>query len=94
MSKLISIADFIDVALYTLKKIDINDSVNFKSFKKDRQVEIRKLDSDLFEIKEDGFEKRLFKNLDTKELKRALKYLRKKEFPKSNSLWYKIIRNK
>lgn len=91
---MISIADFIDVALYTLKKININDSVNFKSFKKDRQVEIKKLDSDLFEVKEAGFEKRIFKDLDTKELKRTLKYLRKKEFPKSNSLWYKIIRNK
>ena len=35
---MVSITDFIDVALYTLKRIEINDKVNFKTFKKDRQV--------------------------------------------------------
>ena len=40
------------------------------------------------------FHKEVFLNLDEKELKRTLKYLQKKEFPKSNKLWYKIIRTK
>ncbi len=39
---MVSIADFVDVALYTVKRIEINDKVNFKTFKKDREVEIEK----------------------------------------------------
>ncbi|HHD2754107.1 TPA: hypothetical protein ACOTG0_002953 [Clostridium perfringens] len=91
---MVSITDFIDVALYTLKRIEINDKVNFKTFKKDRQVEIEKLEDGLFNVKEDGFDRKIFRNIDEKELKKSLKYLQKKEFPKSNKLWYKIIRAK
>lgn len=91
---MVSITDFIDVALYTLKRIEINDKVNFKTFKKDRQVEIEKLEDGLFNVKEDGFDRKIFRNINEKELKKSLKYLQKKEFPKSNKLWYKIIRAK
>lgn len=91
---MVSITDFVDVALYTLKRIEINDKVNFKTFKKDRQVEIEKLEDGLFNVKEDGFDRKIFRNIDEKELKKSLKYLQKKEFPKSNKLWYKIIRAK
>ncbi|ELC8442735.1 hypothetical protein QYB59_001763 [Clostridium perfringens] len=91
---MVSITDFIDVALYTLKRIEINDKVNFKTFKKDRQVEIEKLEDGLFNVKEDGFDRKIFRNIDEKELKKSLKYLQKKEFPQSNKLWYKIIRAK
>ncbi|NGU67576.1 hypothetical protein [Clostridium perfringens] len=91
---MVSIADFIDVALYTVKRIEINDKVNFKTFKKDREVEIEKIDKGLFNVSENGFHREVFLNLDEKELKRTLKYLQKKEFPKSNKLWYKIIRIK
>ncbi|MDZ4994785.1 hypothetical protein GNF80_17795 [Clostridium perfringens] len=91
---MVSITDFIDVALYTLKRIEINDKVNFKTFKKDRQVEIEKLEDGFFNVKEDGFDRKVFRNIDEKELKKSLKYIQKKEFPKSNKLWYKIIRAK
>ncbi|EGT5620121.1 hypothetical protein BUL45_13750 [Clostridium perfringens] len=91
---MVSIADFVDVALYTLKRIEINDKVNFKTFKKDRQVEIEKIDNRLFNVIENGFDRNVFLNLDEKNLKRTLKYLQKKEFPKSNKLWYKIIKTK
>ncbi|EGT3617424.1 hypothetical protein FHH43_14540 [Clostridium perfringens] len=91
---MVSITDFIDVALYTLKRIEINDKVNFKTFKKDRQVKIEKLEDGLFNVKEDGFDRKIFRSIDEKELKKSLKYLQKKEFPKSNKLWYKIIRAK
>lgn len=91
---MLNVEDFIDVALYTLKRIEINDKVNFKTFKKDRQVEIEKIDNGLFNVSENGFDRKVFLNLNEKELKRTLKYLQKKEFPKSNKLWYKIIRTK
>lgn len=91
---MVSIADFVDVALYTLKRIEINDKVNFKTFKKDRQVEIEKIDNRLFNVIENGFDRKVFLSLDEKNLKRTLKYLQKKEFPKSNKLWYKIIKTK
>lgn len=91
---MVSIADFVDVALYALKRIEINDKVNFKTFKKDRQVEIEKIDNRLFNVIENGFDRKVFLNLDEKNLKRTLKYLQKKEFPKSNKLWYKIIKTK
>ena len=82
---MVSIADFVDVALYTVKRIEINDKVNFKTFKKDKG---------LFNVSENGFNREVFLNLHEKDLKRTLKYLQKKEFPKSNKLWYKIIRTK
>ena len=49
---MVSIADFVDVALYTVKRIEINDKVNFKTFKKDREVEIEKIDKGLFNVSE------------------------------------------
>lgn len=91
---MVNIADFIDVALYTAKRIEINERINFKSFKKDREVEIEKIDKNLFNVREKGFKREIFSNLDEKDLKRTLKYLQKKEFPKSNKLWYKIIRKR
>ena len=57
---MVSIADFVDVALYTLKRIEINDKVNFKTFKKDRQVEIEKIDKGLFNVNENGFHREVF----------------------------------
>ncbi len=72
---MVSIADFVDVALYTVKRIEINDKV-------------------IFNVSENGFNREVFLNLHEKHLKRTLKYLQKKEFPKSNKLWYKIIRTK
>ncbi|MDU7886528.1 MAG: hypothetical protein E7J47_09165 [Clostridium perfringens] len=91
---MVSITDFINVALYTVKRIEINDKVNFKTFKKDREVELENLDKGLYHVSENGFHREVFLNLDEKVLKRTLKYLQKKEFPKSNKLWYKIIRTK
>ena len=52
---MVSIEDFVDVALYTVKRIEINDKVNFKTFKKDREVEIEKIDKGLFNVSENGF---------------------------------------
>ena len=70
---MVSIADFVDVALYTLKRIEINDKVNFKTFKKDREVEIEKIDKGLFNVSENGFHREVFLNLDEKELTGELK---------------------
>ena len=91
---MVSIVDFVDVALYTVKRIEINDKVNFKTFKKDREVEIEKIDKGLFNVSENGFNRKVSLNLHEKDLKRTLKYLQKIDFHKSNKLWYKIIRIK
>ena len=89
---MINNTDMINVVMYTLKSINVNDKVSFKTFKKDRKVEIVKL-SKTYNIIEDGFEKKKFLEIEYKEVKKILKELQKKEFPRSNKILYKIIRS-
>ena len=65
-----------------------------KHLKKIEKLKQKKIDKGLFNVSENGFNREVFLNLHEKDLKRTLKYLQKKEFPKSNKLWYKIIRTK
>lgn len=88
---MINNTDLINVAMYTLKSIEVNDKVSFKTFKKDRGFTIEKIEG-AFNIIEDGYEKKEFLNIKYKEVKKILKELQKKEFPRSNKIWYKIIR--
>ena len=43
--------------MYTLKSIEVNDKVSFKTFKKDRGFTIEKIEG-AFNIIEDGYEKK------------------------------------
>ncbi|MGL5870316.1 MAG: hypothetical protein ACRC1T_01050 [Clostridium chrysemydis] len=87
---MVSNLEFINIAMTSLKRISENSKVQFKTFKKDRKVEIIKL-KEGFTIIEKGFRDTTFENLDYKEVKKHLKDIQKIEFPRSNKLWYKIV---
>lgn len=86
---MVSNLDFINIAMTSLKRMTSNQKLIFKTFKKDRKVEIVKLENS-YTIIEDGFKNNIIENLDYKEIKKILKETQKIEFPRSNKLWYSI----
>ena len=86
---MVSNLDFINIAMTSLKRMTPNQKVVFKTFKKDRKVEVLKLENS-YTVIEDGFKNNIIKNLEYKEIKKILKEIQKIEFPRSNKLWYSI----
>lgn len=69
-----------------LKRTGIGGGVDIRPFKKDRSVLVRRLGDDEFEVLRDGFEQARYEELDSAKLRRLLKTLLKKEFPRSNKV--------
>ncbi|MFB1646590.1 hypothetical protein [Campylobacter molothri] len=86
--------DFIQICFKNLKQISPLDILIFQTSKKDRSIKIQKISDEKFNIYEEGFFYNEFLDLDFKELKKILKQLQKIEFPRSNQLWLKIVKNK
>lgn len=86
---IVSNLDFINIAMTSLKRMYPNQKVIFKTFKKDRKVEVLKLENS-YTIIENGFKNNIIEDLEYKEVKKILKKLQKIEFPRSNKLWYSI----
>ena len=86
---MVSNLDFINIAMTSLKRMTPNQKVVFKTFKKDRKVEVLKLENS-YTVIEDGFKNNIIKHLEYKEIKKILKEIQKIEFPRSNKLWYSI----
>ncbi|TKX30916.1 hypothetical protein [Campylobacter aviculae] len=86
--------DFISICLKNLKELDPLDILIFQSFKKDRAIKVQKISEQKFNVFEEGFFHKEFLDLSDKELKKTLKQLQKIEFPRSNQLWLKIVKNK
>ncbi|MGG7077125.1 hypothetical protein [Clostridium sardiniense] len=87
---MINIDSFIRTTINTLKKINVNDSIDVRPFKKDRKVVIIKNEHS-FDVIEDGFFQCEYRDLKLDKLKKLLKTLKKREFPRSNKLWFNII---
>ncbi|MDY3207421.1 hypothetical protein [Clostridium baratii] len=86
---MVSNLDFINIAMTSLKRMTPNQKVVFKTFKKDRKVEVLKLENS-YTVIEVGFKNNIIENLGYKEIKKILKEIQKIEFPRSNKLWYSI----
>lgn len=80
---------FIDTTMKTLGKLQEGDKIVAKSFKKDRQIIVEKKEA-YYDVHQEGFEKRIYEGLDEQKLKKLLKTLQRKEFPRSNKLWFKV----
>lgn len=78
-------ANAIPTILTKLKKLEVGKGIDLRTFKRDRSVAIRKTGNDSFDVMEDGFEKKQFES-DLKSMKKLLKTLLKKEFPRSNKI--------
>lgn len=75
----------IPAILTKVKKLSIGEGVDLRTFKRDRSVVIRKTADNSYVIHEDGFEKNRFES-DCKGLKKLVKMLLKREFPRSNKV--------
>ncbi len=75
------------IATITTKagKLGIGTGLDLRTFKRDRSVTIVRIGEDRYEVGEDGFEQNRFE-CDRKGLKKLLKTLLKREFPRSNKI--------
>ncbi|MGE4291292.1 MAG: hypothetical protein AB7E32_03680 [Desulfovibrio sp.] len=71
--------------LRRLDKLPERHCLDLRSYKRDRSLLLRRLGPDAFEILEDGFERERHCS-DAKGLRRLLKTLFKREFPRSTKL--------
>lgn len=75
----------IEAVLRKLKKISVGRGLDLRTYKRDRSVVIIRTEEDLFSVIESGFEEERFSS-DFKGLKKILKKLLKREFPRSNKI--------
>lgn len=77
----------------TLKKLDeltIGQSLDIRSFKRNRKVVITKT-ADGYTLVEDGFAQNTFAQLDKDALAKLLRAVEKREFPRSNKLRFYVL---
>ena len=87
---MVDMSNFIDFTFIKLRRLSTGQGVCLLTFKKDRKVTIIKEES-TYTLHEDGFFKETFSNLDDKELRKLLKSMIKKEFPRSNRLHLTLV---
>lgn len=78
-------ANAISVVTSRAAKLTIGTGMDLRTYKRDRSVTITCVAEDVYEVMEDGFEKNRFE-VDGKGLKKILKTLMKREFPRSNKI--------
>ncbi len=76
----------IDSVLKRMKKLKVGQCVDMRSFKRNRSVVIVCCGEDSFRVIEDGFFQEVWDNQSADKVKRLLKILLKKEFPRSNKI--------
>ena len=64
--------------------------LDIRTYKRDRSIIIEKLENG-YNLYEDGFEKKEFKNLSQIELKKLLKVLQKKGIPRHNIVRFYVL---
>jgi len=78
-------AGAIPTILTKLKKLPIGCGIDLRTFKRDRSIIIMREAGDSFSVKENGFEQAAF-TADLKGMRKLLKTLLKREFPRSNKI--------
>lgn len=91
---MIEASRLLSYVLCQLERIKIGQGIVIWPLKKDREVRVYKISNQAFIVEEDGFERCVFENLDQKELKKVLKLMQKREFPRSHQLSVKIVQEK
>ncbi len=78
-------AGAIPTILTKLKKLPVGHGLDLRTFKRDRSVVILRLAADEYSVKENGFQQETF-TTDLKGMRKLLKTLLKREFPRSNKI--------
>ena len=89
---MIDIKNFIPYTLDAVKELQEDEALDIRPMKRDRKVVIRK-GQEGYDVFETGFYKEDYYGIPYTKLKKLLKTLEKKEFPRSNKLWFKIIQD-
>ncbi|MCG8532070.1 MAG: hypothetical protein MI749_15595 [Desulfovibrionales bacterium] len=76
----------IEAVLKRMKKLPVGHCIDMRSFKRNRSVAIICTGEDSFRVVEDGFYQEVWDNQDAEKVKRILKTMLKKEFPRSNKI--------
>lgn len=79
------IDNFVGDTLKRLEQIAPLNCLDIRSYKKNRKIVIEKLEEG-YNLYEEGFHEEVFYNLSKEELKKLLKIIEKREFPRSNKL--------
>ncbi|MGL5417658.1 MAG: hypothetical protein ACRDAU_18465 [Clostridium sp.] len=90
---MVTIDNFTFDTLKRLDELEPNNCLDIRSYKKNRKVIIEKLVNS-YNLYEDGFFKETYLDLSKNELKKLLKSIEKKEFPRSNKLRFYILPSK
>lgn len=89
---MIPIDNFIDEAIKKIRKMDILNCLDIRTYKRDRSILIEKTENG-YNLYEDGFFKEQYNNLTEEQLKKLLKVLQRKEFGRSSMVrFYKLER--
>lgn len=88
---MIDIKHFTRMPVERLKGLNEGDQVELLTYKKDRKVILIKKAEHHYDILEDGFEVKEFRNVEESKLEKHLKQLQRIEFPRSNKFFLKII---
>ena len=83
---MISKDNIIEVVIKKLKKMKLNQFIDLRTYKRNRSVVIVKIADGEYLIIEDGYEKDQFPDLTIQQVKKTLKTLLKREFPRSNKV--------
>lgn len=89
---MIPIDNFIDEAIKKIKKMDILNCLDIRTYKRDRSILIEKTEKG-YNLYEDGFFKEQYKDITEEQVKKLLKVLQRKEFGRSSMVrFYKLER--
>ena len=87
---MIDVSSVVNIVTQRLKKAGPDTGVKLLTYKKDRHVTIIRIDREHLKVVENGFEQQELV-IRQKELRRTLKCLLKREFPRSNKVHIKTI---
>lgn len=79
-------ASIIPTVMERLSKLEHGQCLDMRTFKRNRSVAIICTATDTFSIVERGFHQESWHNLSAEKVKRLLKTLLKREFPRSNKI--------
>lgn len=82
---MLAIDNFVGDTLKRLEQIAPLNCLDIRSYKKNRKIVIEKLEEG-YNLYEEGFHEEVFYDLSKEELKKLLKIIEKREFPRSNKL--------
>lgn len=79
-------ATAMETVLERLAKLPAGDALDMRTYKRNRSVVLHKTGEDSYTAIQDGYKKAVYEDLNAKKLKKLLKTLFKKEFPRSTKI--------